>query len=297
MKIKCDYCGSFINDTDEKCSYCNATNEHLVRTSIEIPKTIDELKQWYTEMNLPENEVTRFFIGIDYKSPKAFGIYKDDQTNEFIVYKNKSDGTRSIRYKGKDESYAVNELYIKLKEEIINQKEEIRKNKGNNASNYNYSRNLSHLPPNNTKSSISHTLKIILSLFITQILFYGIVLIIGLILTFTTPQNGYYTYNDSYYYCQSGDWYKYTEDSWTPTTVNDELKNNFNSYKSSYSSTYDIEKFEDSNYYIKPSSSDSSNSKDKKSKSSSYDSDWDSSSKWDSSDSWDSDYSDWDSDW
>ena len=61
-----------------------------------------------------------FFIGIDYRQPRAFGIYQAG--NEFIVYKNKADGTRAVRYQGTDEAYAVNELYLKLKDEILNQK-------------------------------------------------------------------------------------------------------------------------------------------------------------------------------
>ena len=44
MKIKCDYCGSYINDTDERCSNCGAVNNHLQRNSNEAPKTIEELK-------------------------------------------------------------------------------------------------------------------------------------------------------------------------------------------------------------------------------------------------------------
>lgn len=42
--------------------------------------------------------------------------------NEFVVYKNKDDGQRALRYRGTDEAYAVNELYLKLKDEILNQK-------------------------------------------------------------------------------------------------------------------------------------------------------------------------------
>ena len=38
------------------------------------PKTIEELKQWYIDRNLPAERVTRFFIGKDYKGSKAFGI-------------------------------------------------------------------------------------------------------------------------------------------------------------------------------------------------------------------------------
>lgn len=53
------------------------------------PKTIEELKQWYIDRNLPPESVTRFFIGSNYKGAKAFGIYKDDITDKIVVYKNK----------------------------------------------------------------------------------------------------------------------------------------------------------------------------------------------------------------
>lgn len=98
------------------------------------------------------------------------------------------------------------------------------------------------------------------------------------------PHRGYYHYNDSYYYYQSGSWYYYDDYyGWEKTTAPDELKDNYSDYydSSSYNS-YGIDRFEDSGYYVEPSSSDSS---------------WDSSSDWSSSDSWDSGSSDWDSDW
>lgn len=120
MQVKCDFCGSFMEDNEYSCPNCGATNAHMKRTAPQTPKTIEELKNWYEERNLPPYETTRFFIGIDYKEPKAFGIYKDGMS--YIVYKNKADGTRAIRYSGNDEAYAVNELYLRLKEEILNQK-------------------------------------------------------------------------------------------------------------------------------------------------------------------------------
>lgn len=120
MKIKCDYCNTYINDTDDKCPNCGSANAHVVRTADHTPKTIEELKQWYKDHHLPAYETTRFFIGINYTKPKAFGIYEEN--GQFIVYKNKDDGTRAIRYQGSDEAYAVNELYLKLKSEILNQK-------------------------------------------------------------------------------------------------------------------------------------------------------------------------------
>ncbi len=109
-----------IEDTEDKCPNCGAPNVNVKRTVDHTPKTIDELKVWYEARNLPPYETTRFFIGIDYKEPKAFGIYQDG--SEFVVYKNKGDGSRAVRYRGTDEAYAVNEIYLKLKSEILNQK-------------------------------------------------------------------------------------------------------------------------------------------------------------------------------
>lgn len=84
------------------------------------PRTIAELEGWYRDRNLPPYETTRFFIGINYTGARAFGIYQEG--NEFIVYKNKDDGSRAIRYQGPDEAFAVNELYLKLKSEIMARK-------------------------------------------------------------------------------------------------------------------------------------------------------------------------------
>ena len=109
-----------IPETVEQCPYCGASNNSIKRTADGTPKTIAELAKWYEDRHLPPYEITRFFIGIDYRQPRAFGIYQDE--NEFIVYKNKADGTRAVRYQGTDEAYAVNELYLKLKDEILNQK-------------------------------------------------------------------------------------------------------------------------------------------------------------------------------
>ena len=119
-RVRCNYCGSFIDDALPNCPHCGAVNEHMVRFSEQTPKTIAELQEWYRARNLPPEDVTRFYIGKDVKQARAFGIYEKD--GKFIVYKNKSDGSRAVRYEGQDEAYAVNEIYMKLKEEILNQK-------------------------------------------------------------------------------------------------------------------------------------------------------------------------------
>ncbi len=123
MKITCAYCGNLFNDTLEQCPYCGAPNVAVVRKSGNQPITIEELKQWYADRGLPPYEETRFFIGEDYRQPRAFGIYKDEKTQNFVVYKNKDNGQRAVRYEGTDEAYAVNELYQRLKQEIIQQKQ------------------------------------------------------------------------------------------------------------------------------------------------------------------------------
>lgn len=119
-RVKCRYCGSYIDDSLPNCPNCGAVNEYMLRFAKKTPRTVEELKSWYAARKLPPEEITRYFIGKDVKTPKAFGIYQDG--DKFIVYKNKSDGSRAIRYAGTDEAYAVNELYMKLKEEILNQK-------------------------------------------------------------------------------------------------------------------------------------------------------------------------------
>lgn len=120
MRITCEYCGGYLQDTDECCPNCAAVNKNVMRSADGIPKTIEQLKAFAEEKKLPLKKM-RFFIGENITEPRAFGIYKDEYEN-FVVYKNKSDGTRIVRYEGKDEAYAVNELYQKMRSEVMEQK-------------------------------------------------------------------------------------------------------------------------------------------------------------------------------
>ena len=263
MKKTCNYCGTVISKSDQKCPTCGAILAEKTPKANKTPRTIKELKQWYIDKNLPGENITRFFIGQDYKNPRAFGIYKDEETGNFIVYKNKADGSRAIRYQGTDEAYAVRELYLKLKQEIQNQK----------------SHNQSSYSKRKYRSGIS-------VVFLISIIFFIIVFaaIISIIFNFG-PQRGYYLYNDDYYYYQSGSWYEYDDYmGWYYVDVHDDLRNNYKDYyqSSNFSSYYDIDNFENSDYYVEPSYYDDDDD---------YDYDWDSGSSWDSS------ISDWDSDW
>lgn len=115
MKVKCDFCENYFEDTESSCPYCGGANTAVgdYRFSSGVPKTIEELKQWTEQCNVPLAEM-RVYIGDNNHSPKCIGIYREG--SDVIVYKNKSDGTRAIRYRGSDEAYAVNEVYLKIKE-------------------------------------------------------------------------------------------------------------------------------------------------------------------------------------
>lgn len=123
MNVVCEYCGNQIPDIEAKCPICGGVNRFVKRCVSDQPLTIEEFKKWYKEKGLPPYEVTRFFIGEDYKEPKAFGICKDSVTGKVTVYMNTSNGERKVRYEGFDETYGVNDLYQRLKQEILEQKE------------------------------------------------------------------------------------------------------------------------------------------------------------------------------
>jgi len=268
MSIKCEYCKSNISEYDKTCPNCGAENKNFVRRSQQGPKTIEELKQWYIDMELLDENITRFFIGKDYKGPKAFGIYKDENTGNFVVYKNKENGERAIRYAGNDEAFAVNELYQRLRSEIVHQKRIHEENYGSS----------------NKKSILFRK---ICTIVVVALLGFGVMT------AFNNNKytRGYYNYNGKYYYRQSGIWYVYNGFyGWRESTdIPKELKSNYRRYyeSSTYSKDYGTTDFSDSDYY-KPGDTKSSWGRHSDE---SYDSSWDSSS------SWDSGATDWSSDW
>ncbi len=283
MKVKCNYCDQLIDDNLKYCPNCGGSMPTVNRTASDQPKTIEELKEWYTAHKLPPEKVTRFFIGKDIKEPRAFGIYKSE-TGDFVVYKNKDNGQRAIRYQGSDEGYAVNELYQRLRVEIANQKK-LAANK----------KRVRDRRVENTMEVVGNILRFF---FLTK---FGIT-VLGFLIAFIvvalnhSPSRGYYRYNGNDYYYQNGSWYSYnqTYDTWDlfdsdflDDIIYDDTADDYRIYD------HDGAAFEDSSWYDSGSSYSSSSSYD----SSDYSYDWDSDYSWDSSDSWDSDYSSWDSDW
>lgn len=307
MKIKCRYCGSNIDSSYDVCPNCGAVNADVVRSANSQPHTIQELEQWYADHHLPPYEVTRFFINKDIREPKCFGIYRQPDGN-VVVYKNKSDGSRAVRYEGPDEEFAVNELYQKLKEEIVNQKE-------HNVSNQSGSRNASG---GGKKSGNLLGIKIFLIIFGVA---FGIQLLTVPIILFSSIfsigsskhddvsrnkrvrydcDSGYYNYDDEYYYFSNNmnTWWYYddSEDDWVKTyEVDEELADNWEDY-TSWSDEFSKD-YENGKTYHEWFKEGGQSYSDNGHSYSYSDDDWDSGSSWDSNDSWDSGYTDWDSDW
>lgn len=272
MKIRCDYCNNFISDTDVKCPNCGAPNSRLMRSAQGVPKTVAELETFCRGHGM-DLERMRFFLGKDIREPRAFGIYQEAD-GDFIVYKNKADGSRAVRYRGKDEAYAVNELYQKLKGELSNRRA---------------GRAGRTIPP---PAEVKKPRKLPLALIVIALLLaLGVGSCVKAINE--TPNGGYYSYDGDYYYNDYSSWYLYDDASlsWLPAAVDSVLTDNYADYWQGYDYDYDyeVQDFEEGRYYSEPAQSDSD--------SGDWDSDWDDSD-WDYDyDSWDSGDTDWDSDW
>ena len=292
MKVKCQYCGYTYEMEEDKCPGCGAPNESSVAGThiVKDPVTIEELQEWYQKRGLPPEDVTRFFIGKDYKGAKAFGIYRDTATGNVVVYKNKADGSRAVRYNGPDEAVAVREILLKLKETISQQKSanRNRQNQGNTGRSGGSYDGSSGRSRKKTKKGFHFSDVIGLSLFLF--------VMAGIFAMSKSPSRGYYTYHDNTYYNLSDNWYMYDAETndWYRTEEPFESGENWKDYyDTSYKSeSYDQYRFEDTEFYSDWEAQQSSHDSDDND----YDSD-DDDYDWDSGDSWDSDAGDWDSDW
>ena len=199
----------------------------------------------------------------------AFGIYQDGE--DFVVYKNKANGERAVRYRGPDEAHAVDELFTKLLEECHNRgiypdgkPTERSPSGGNNSS-------------GNKGSGKKRIIFALVGLWI--VLATILTMTVGTEVTYKSGSGGYYKYHDTYYYRYESDWYSYNDytQDWIETGSFPE--DDYADYYvgSDYDSDWGVEDFKSSDYYRETVENNSSSS-------------WD-------YDSWDSNDTDWDSDW
>lgn len=234
---------------------------------METVKTLKDLEFWCLEKNIPL-EKARFALGEDKTEKRWFGIYQKDN-GEWVVYKNKDDGTRFIRYQGDSEEEAVKILHDKIKSEI-------RLRKTGAAS------------PTAKKKRKRKKITDIIG-FIAFVIVVFNLLVTLVTCTYNHRHNGYYEYNNKHFYRKNSKWYYYDPyvEMWYPDYYSYADDIFYETYKDyyigdDYNYGSDYSDFKDSEYYH-----DSSND--------SYDDDYDYD--WDSGSSWDSYDTDWGSDW
>ncbi len=318
---KCRFCGSVVRSDQVACPNCGAANELYVVDSprtIFQPKTIEELQEYCAERGMPLLRM-RFFIGEDFREAKAYGIYRHGA--DVVVYKNKADGSRAIRYEGPDEEYAVKEIYNKLMEEChkrgiypdgrkaVQPNRAVGSSSGRSGRSRPASQGTAGRKPSSAGKSGGPDLSGCLSglIFSPWKLFIVLVLLALLANGFGSSDDGYYRLNNDNrtYYNYGSDWY-YTyndrdDDTWYETSR--PPVDNYSDYRlgEDWDSDWGISDFRDSPAWESQYGSSGS----------SYD--WDDDDDWDWDDdddwswdddddwgwdSWDSDWgSDWDSDW
>ena len=131
-KVKCNYCGNQVDDFLTNCPVCrnplpvngptkgpvlNYDAPKYTKTEHAVPTTIEEFQKLIVVNSYPSAETSHFYIGQNVSHPKAFGICKE--FNSIIIYLNKADGTRVIKYRGNDEQYAVTSFFKIYKEKVI----------------------------------------------------------------------------------------------------------------------------------------------------------------------------------
>jgi len=277
----CENCGKPLPEGATFCPACGHEQTADIKLT-KIPETIEELKAFCASHNMPLEKM-RFFIGEDYRGARAFGIYKDDE-GKCVVYKNKSDGSRAIRYEGPDEAHAVREIYEKLKSET-----ELRREKRGVSSRVTPAVGV----PKDGGGGDPLWEKILGFVFVFwKPILLLLIAAVFLFISAHRPNRGYYRYQDDTYYYQDGSWYLYDiyYDDWryydnAPQELRENADNYF--YSEDYDRSYGTTDFSATDLFSDSSiwddfdwGSDSS--------SGSSDSDWD---------SWDSFDTDWDSDW
>ncbi len=263
--------------------------------------SLQEYKDFVEKHNIPLDTI-RFALGEDKgHEPRWFYIYQDRFTGEWVVAKNKNDGSTAERYRGFDEAAACQILFDKMQEEF---------NKRQYASGSGSSRNEygGHKKKRNATIIFDKILIIITLIVSVYILAEGY---FDRQAAKRRPGQGYYVFQVTYddgslwddlYYYLDGDWYYYDDEynDWYwdgDFAYDDDYVRDYyvGSYYSSLDGYYDGDAwdFDDTSYYQNYEENRYNNSDNNY-----YDDDDDDDS-WDSYDwdDWDSNDSDWDSDW
>ena len=235
--------------------------------SRDMVHSVNDILAIAEEQKMPLEQM-RFFINQDYKEPKAFGIFQDPETLEWVVYKNKADGTRAERYRGFDEEYAARELFEKLESEIMLRREKYNSPERLGASSGGGKKKKSPLAMAGTGLLVAAVIGVCIA---------------GIVSEYKDSKHrGYYRRNDQLYYFQDGSWYWFDDIDldWEPYYGVEDESEWFDDYY--YGTDYGFDNpsysFDNSDYYKDDDGGDWWND----------DNDWG---------GWDAGDTDWDTDW
>ena len=210
-----------------------------ILSNYDIPKTIEEFQLWYVDENLPSYEATRFYIAEDYEGAMAHGIYFNELTGKYIIYKN-TDSERFIIFETEDEEAAVKKafelfllLYAKREKERENQpksaggKEFFEKGAYDNAPLKKRPLSKEEKEEKERESEEKFNFVIWSIILVIILIFFAGGFSFKNFFSIGKLKEGYYRINDSlYYYYEDVGWAKYDGDTkvWFPSDVNFDKK-------------------------------------------------------------------------
>ena len=263
----CEYCGERFAQDLERCPHCGGRNrltpkppEAEARQTLppvpesgilppaepeppkkpnRKPRTIEELRQFAEARKLPLDKM-RFHLGEDFRGPKAYGIFRAGD-GTVTVYKNKADGSRAVRYQGPDEAFAVNEILLKMREEIAKQRSFQNALKGTTRG--------GSAPTGGGPDWLQVVKKNAWKYLLILALCFGAWALLRALGKSVT--RGYYLYKDSYYYRQNDAWYQYVDDAWLPVVPDYALIDDADEYfaDDDYDDAFGVDDFIGTPYY------------------------------------------------
>ncbi|MBQ1371968.1 MAG: hypothetical protein IIY70_03460 [Oscillospiraceae bacterium] len=250
-KCVCGSCKVKYSNKLDNCPNCGALNpahipvEAATEYNFRMPKTLRELEQLLEDNRLSPSNI-RLHLREDYPGPLCCGIFQDGEGN-FVVYKNRIDGSRLVRYRGPDESYAVGELVDKMLEQV-----EVRRALHvvlpHEQGSMTVQKDSAPKGKKPGRSSGKRRSKIkwnYLGLFSPLL----IVLLLWVVMNWNSTKPGYYLYQNSYYYYQDSDWFVYQGDTWFPTVPVFATDSSRYFRSERFSTSFGIADFASSGYY------------------------------------------------
>ncbi len=99
------------------CKNCGSRCDSGICKVCGTPQNITALRNWVIENNagiIPHNLV----IGKESVDPFVCGLYVDESTRDYVVYRTNECGFSRLLYQGQDEATAVYSLFSKLRDDM-----------------------------------------------------------------------------------------------------------------------------------------------------------------------------------